>query len=97
MVLPTSDITPRAGMKGKAVHIIHVYEDFLWAMGDKSEPPELQNVSDDDDEYEEDEAEETVKSDDLPPVTTEESKVPEPKDENAESTPVKQLSTEGKA
>lgn len=43
-------------MKGKAVHIIHVYEDFLWAMGDKSGPPELESISDD--EYEEEEAEE---------------------------------------
>jgi translation initiation factor 2D len=53
MALPTSEIKPRSGMKGKAVHIIHVYEDYLWSMGDKSGPPELQDISDD--EYEEDE------------------------------------------
>ena len=56
MAVPTSEIRPRSGMKGKAVHIIHVYEDFLWAMGDKSEPPELESISDD--EYEEEEEEE---------------------------------------
>ncbi|OAD04325.1 hypothetical protein MUCCIDRAFT_161076 [Mucor lusitanicus CBS 277.49] len=56
MAVPTSEIRPRSGMKGKAVHIIHVYEDFLWAMGDKSGPPELESISDD--EYEEEEAEE---------------------------------------
>lgn len=56
MALPTSDIKPRSGMKGKAVHIIHVHEDFLWAMGDKSGPPELESISDD--EYEEEEDEE---------------------------------------
>ncbi|KAI9593236.1 hypothetical protein BDF19DRAFT_467372 [Syncephalis fuscata] len=26
---------------GKAVHIIHVYKDYLWAHGDKSHPPKL--------------------------------------------------------
>ncbi|GAN03392.1 eukaryotic translation initiation factor SUI1 family protein [Mucor ambiguus] len=55
MAVPTSEIRPRSGMKGKAVHIIHVYEDFLWAMGDKSGPPELESISDD--EYEEEEVE----------------------------------------
>ncbi|ORY95679.1 hypothetical protein BCR43DRAFT_493418 [Syncephalastrum racemosum] len=55
MALPTKDIRPRSGMKGKAVHIIHVYHDHLWAMGDKSEPPELETISDD--EYEEEEGE----------------------------------------
>jgi translation initiation factor 2D len=54
MALPTTEIKPRSGMKGKAVHIIHVFKDFLWEMGDKSEPPEALDVSDD--EYEEDPA-----------------------------------------
>ncbi|KAL9558325.1 hypothetical protein MBANPS3_000948 [Mucor bainieri] len=58
MAVPTSEIRPRSGMKGKAVHIIHVYEDYLWAMGDKSGPPELESISDD--EYEEEEVEEGV-------------------------------------
>lgn len=53
MALPTSEIRPRSGMKGKAVHVIHVYEDYLWSMGDKSTPPEFEGVSDD--EYEEEE------------------------------------------
>lgn len=58
MATPTSEIKPRSGMKGKAVRIIHVYEDYLWAMGDKSEPPEMHDVSDD--EYvEEEEVDET--------------------------------------
>lgn len=58
MATPTSEIKPRSGMKGKAVRIIHVYEDYLWAMGDKSEPPEMHDVSDD--EYvEEEDADET--------------------------------------
>lgn len=57
MALPTSDIKPRSGMKGKAVHIIHVHEDFLWAMGDKSGPSELESISDDEYEEEEDEEE----------------------------------------
>ncbi|CAO0798618.1 unnamed protein product [Mucor circinelloides] len=60
MAVPTSEIRPRSGMKGKAVHIIHVYEDFLWAMGDKSGPPELESISDDEYEEEEEEEEETA-------------------------------------
>ncbi|KAG2231959.1 hypothetical protein INT48_001268 [Thamnidium elegans] len=32
MTVPTSEIKPRSGMKGKAVNIIHVYEDYLWSM-----------------------------------------------------------------
>jgi translation initiation factor 2D len=58
MAAPSSEIKVRSGMKGKAVHIIHVYEDYLWAMGDKSGPPELQDISDD--EYEEEEEAEEV-------------------------------------
>ncbi|KAG0177515.1 hypothetical protein DFQ29_004745 [Apophysomyces sp. BC1021] len=56
MALPTSEIRPRSGMKGKAVHIIHVYHDHLWAMGDKSEPSEFYDMSDD--EYQEEEKDE---------------------------------------
>ncbi|KAI8070209.1 hypothetical protein BDF21DRAFT_344872 [Thamnidium elegans] len=55
MTVPTSEIKPRSGMKGKAVNIIHVYEDYLWSMGEKTEPPELQTISDDEYEEEEDE------------------------------------------
>ncbi|KAI7857575.1 hypothetical protein BDC45DRAFT_500145 [Circinella umbellata] len=56
MTLPTSEIRVRSGMKGKAVHIIHVYRDFLWAMGDKSDPPEIVDISGDGgEEYTDDE------------------------------------------
>ncbi|KAI9473486.1 MAG: hypothetical protein EXX96DRAFT_488456 [Benjaminiella poitrasii] len=58
MALPTSDIKTRSGMKGKAVHIIHVYHDYLWAMGDKSSPPELGHISSDDDNDDDDDDEE---------------------------------------
>ena len=51
MALASKDIKVRSGMKGKAVHLIHVYHDALWAMGDKSDPPEMKALSDD--EYEE--------------------------------------------
>lgn len=68
MALPTKDIRPRSGMKGKAVHIIHVYHDHLWAMGDKSEPPELEHISDD--EYEEEDGEEEEGTRDDAPKTT---------------------------
>ncbi|CAO3615572.1 unnamed protein product [Cunninghamella echinulata] len=53
MALSSSDIKLRSGMKGKAVFIIHVYQDFLWSMGDKSDPPEMKELSDDDDDNEE--------------------------------------------
>ncbi|KAI8340097.1 hypothetical protein BC941DRAFT_419368 [Chlamydoabsidia padenii] len=52
MATPSSSIKVRSGMKGKAVIILHVYNDFLWAMGDKSGPPDLKDISDD--EYIED-------------------------------------------
>ncbi|KAG1171588.1 hypothetical protein G6F70_006871 [Rhizopus microsporus] len=52
MALPTSEIKPRSGMKGKAVHVIHVYQDFLWAMGDKSEPPGLEQADDESEQEE---------------------------------------------
>ncbi|KAI8345301.1 hypothetical protein EDC96DRAFT_521710 [Choanephora cucurbitarum] len=57
MAVPTSTIKPRSGQKGKAVHVIHVYHDYLWSMGDKSDPPQLQ-VDSNDDEYEEEVQEE---------------------------------------
>ncbi|KAI7891532.1 uncharacterized protein EV154DRAFT_464103 [Mucor mucedo] len=67
MALSTSEIKPRSGMKGKAVHIIHVFEDYLWSMGDKSGPPELLDISDD--EYEEDEDAQEVPTDAKAEVT----------------------------
>ncbi|CDH51610.1 eukaryotic translation initiation factor 2d [Lichtheimia corymbifera JMRC:FSU:9682] len=51
MALASKDIKVRSGMKGKAIYLIHVYHDALWAMGDKSDPPEMKALSDD--EYEE--------------------------------------------
>jgi translation initiation factor 2D len=94
MALPTSDIRPRSGMKGKAVHIIHVYEDFLWSMGDKSEPPEMQDISDD--EYEEEgdgENNEAVNKEEAP-VATEAEGAKEVKEQ--EESNIKHLSTNGK-
>lgn len=41
MAIATSKLTPLSNLKGKAVHIIHVYKDHLWAMGTKAEPPDL--------------------------------------------------------
>lgn len=59
MATPSANIKVRSGMKGKAVIILHVYNDFLWAMGDKSDPPELKDISDDEyvDEGEDDDGE----------------------------------------
>lgn len=94
MAVPTSEIKPRSGMKGKAVHIIHVYKDYLWSMGDKSEPLELQNISDDEYEEEEEEKEEEKvekESRDQTPVTQEKKTV-----EQKVETKTKQLSTNGK-
>lgn len=85
MALPTSEIKPRSGMKGKAVHIIHVYEDYLWSMGDKSGPPELLDISDD--EYEEDEDVQDIK-----PATTAEQQV----EIVTEQPSAQKLSTNGK-
>ncbi|KAG1472283.1 hypothetical protein G6F56_001634 [Rhizopus delemar] len=85
MVLPTSDIKPRSGMKGKAVNILHVFEDCLWAMGDKSEPPEIPQDSDSDEDESEEEEEENKK------------RVVEPAKEEEmieQKVPAKQLSTE---
>ncbi|KAI8989353.1 hypothetical protein BDB01DRAFT_718788 [Pilobolus umbonatus] len=56
MAIASDNIKVRAGMKGKAVHIIHVYKDFLWALGTKAEPAEIEeitnNVSEEDQEQE---------------------------------------------
>lgn len=62
-------------MKGKAVIILHVYNDFLWAMGDKSGPPELKDISDD--EYIED-SDDDDQQEDIPPATTAVVDSPEP-------------------
>jgi translation initiation factor 2D len=89
MVLPTSDIKPRSGMKGKAVHIIHVYQDYLWTMGDKSEPPQLSQELDESDD------EEGVGGEVKEEIVNE--KEQEEKEEKlVEQEPVKQLSIEGK-
>lgn len=94
MTVPTSEIKPRSGMKGKAVNIIHVYEDYLWSMGEKTEPPELQSISDDEYEEEEEDNVETIPSsskNDNDTLKTEESK---PADQVVE-TKSKELSTNG--
>lgn len=44
MAIDTSKIKVRQGMKGKAVNLIHVYQDFLWALGDKSNPPDMDSI-----------------------------------------------------
>jgi translation initiation factor 2D len=44
MAIDTAKIKVRQGMKGKAVNLIHVYQDFLWALGDKSNPPEIDSI-----------------------------------------------------
>ncbi|RUS22292.1 hypothetical protein BC937DRAFT_89765 [Endogone sp. FLAS-F59071] len=41
IAIATSKLTPLSNLKGKAVHIIHVYKDHLWAMGTKADPPDL--------------------------------------------------------
>jgi translation initiation factor 2D len=57
MALDTSNIAVRSGMKGKAVNLIHVYQDSLWAMGNKSDPPNLESIerSEDSDDEEDEE------------------------------------------
>lgn len=64
MALSSSEIKIRTGMKGKAVLIIHVYQDYLWAMGDKSDPPEMKEISDDDDDSDDEDDEKEVKNED---------------------------------
>lgn len=88
MALPTSEIRPRSGMKGKAVHIIHVYQDYLWKLLDQSDPPELEHLSDG--EYEDEEEEEDDDDDEKNAEETADS-------ENKEEVPAKdqqQKSTE---
>ncbi|KAI9489297.1 hypothetical protein BDB00DRAFT_981244 [Zychaea mexicana] len=93
MALPTSEIRVRSGMKGKAVHLIHVYRDHLWAMGDKSDPPETVDISDDgDDEYVEDDGGESKPNelqikDDAKTVPVDETSEPKEHDEQEEAKP----------
>ncbi|KAI8062572.1 hypothetical protein BC940DRAFT_341718 [Gongronella butleri] len=47
MALPSAEIKVRSGMKGKAVYLLHVFQDHLWAMGNKSEPPAITALDDD--------------------------------------------------
>ncbi|KAI9323122.1 hypothetical protein BX666DRAFT_1883530 [Dichotomocladium elegans] len=49
MALSSRDIRVRSDMKGKAVHLIHVYRDYLWTMGDKSDPPTMKLGSEEND------------------------------------------------
>ncbi|RUP46428.1 hypothetical protein BC936DRAFT_146970 [Jimgerdemannia flammicorona] len=44
MAISTSKLTAQSNIKGKAVLIIHVYKDHLWAMGSKADPPDLTDV-----------------------------------------------------
>lgn len=97
MVLPTRDIVPRSGMKGKAVHLLHVYRDYLWAMGDKSDPPDMKDMSEDEDEEEDEEqdddnhrAQEPTESSTSPDAAEEPHTVAEERDR-------KKLSTSGKS
>ncbi|KAI8390842.1 uncharacterized protein BYT42DRAFT_554517 [Radiomyces spectabilis] len=90
MALPSKDIKVRSGMKGKAVHIIHVFHDYLWSMGDKSEPPELQVGSESDTDEEEEDGQENPSSaqDDMEsaPVPAPVAAVQENEDAQEEST-----------
>ncbi len=76
-------------MKGKAVHIIHVYQDYLWTMGDKSEPPQLSQELDESDD--EEGVDEEVKEE-----IVNEKEQEEKEEKLVEQEPVKQLSIEGK-
>ncbi|KAL1916842.1 uncharacterized protein VTP21DRAFT_5546 [Calcarisporiella thermophila] len=38
-IMVASSVDILRGVRGKAVKVIHVYNDHLWAMGDKSKPP----------------------------------------------------------
>lgn len=58
MAIDTAKITVRSGMKGKAVNLIHVYQDHMWTLGDKSDPPNLESLQSADDDESEDEGEE---------------------------------------
>ncbi|ORZ10863.1 hypothetical protein BCR42DRAFT_333177 [Absidia repens] len=75
MATSSADIKVRSGMKGKAVIILHVYNDFLWSMGDKSDPPELKDISDDeyvdeDEEKDEEDNQPSEQQDHSKPSTT---------------------------
>ncbi|KAI9276194.1 hypothetical protein BC943DRAFT_364395 [Umbelopsis sp. AD052] len=98
MALDTSNIAVRSGMKGKAVNLIHVYQDCLWAMGDKSEPPNLESIerSEDSDDEEDDEDVDDLAHQTQSRLTVEEQKdrqqdIPEEDSANVEEKP--QLST----
>ena len=100
MALDTSNIAVRSGMKGKAVNLIHVYQDCLWAMGDKSDPPNLQSIerAEDTDDEEDEEDVDDLAHQTQSRLTVEEQKegnqdIPENEPLNAEEKP--QLSTKG--
>ncbi|KAF0384649.1 eukaryotic translation initiation factor SUI1 family protein [Gigaspora margarita] len=44
MCVPTNTLKPGSVKKGIAVQIIHIHQDHLWSMGDKSQPPEDEEV-----------------------------------------------------
>src|SRR5438874_7072205 len=43
MKIETSSLERGSTKKGLAVQVIHMYKDYLWDMGDKSLPPDLNN------------------------------------------------------
>ncbi|CAG8609675.1 1445_t:CDS:10 [Racocetra persica] len=47
MCVPTNTLERGSVKKGIAVQIIHIYRDHLWSMGDKSQPPEDEEVKTD--------------------------------------------------
>ncbi|KAJ3097142.1 Eukaryotic translation initiation factor 2D [Phlyctochytrium planicorne] len=55
---------PGFQMKGKGVKTIHTYNDFVWAVGDKSDPPEIPQEELEDGNEEEDDGYEVVFEDD---------------------------------
>ncbi|CAG8681067.1 10763_t:CDS:2, partial [Scutellospora calospora] len=44
MCVPTNTLRRGSVQKGIAVQIIHIYRDHLWSMGDKSHPPEDEDI-----------------------------------------------------
>src|SRR4051812_16249685 len=44
MNVSTKSLKPGSTRKGVAVNIIHVFGDYLWSMGDRSNPPEFSDV-----------------------------------------------------
>lgn len=93
MALDTSDIAVRSGMKGKAVNLIHVYQDCLWALGDKSDPPNLQSIERAED-TEDEEDEESIN--DLAHQTQSRLTVEDQKEENHDFPEEEPLHAEGK-